>query len=101
MTDNRMPPGFGPNDPTAPDRAVTEYADASFDTSEHAPPAEGEESHPWIWAVIEEPGLSLLKRGDAFLGLQCREGVSVPEVAALAREMRRLLCGVSCTRFVT
>ena len=98
---SEMPPGFGPNDPTARDRAETEHASATFATSEYPPAPGATESIPWIWIQVDNPGLKVLKGGDAFLGLTCREGVTFEEIEALTKQMRDLLEGITCTKFIT
>src|SRR5690349_20429430 len=57
MADSEMPPGFGPNDPDAPDLAETEYTDASFDAKEHRPIGDPPVSYPWIMIDFQGEGL--------------------------------------------
>ena len=97
MADTNLPDGFGPTDPTAGDRAYTDEAACSF-TFKEGP----DEGRP-LWVMIEQapPGLPVLQAGDAFLGLTFKESVSFDEARRLAREMDRMLCGISYTKFIT
>lgn len=101
MRNDEMPPGFGPNDSTAGDRAENEYARATFHVEENRPHADGTEAEPWISILLDEPGLKVLRPGDASLGLECRRGVTLAEATRLAEEMRRLLAGISYLKFIT
>lgn len=100
MAHNELPPGFRPGDATAGDRAETDYTAATFSVKEH-PPLPGEEPPAWIMVEPNGPGLKVLRGGDAFLGLECREGVTLAEATKLASDLRRLVVGISCTKFVT
>jgi len=96
-----LPPGFGPNDPTAFDRAETDYSTCGFTVKEHAPRGTPPQADPWIMVETDSLGLKVLRAGDAFLGLECREGVTLEEASGLAHEMHRLLVGITCTKFIT
>jgi hypothetical protein len=100
MTTDGLPPGFGPNDPTASDRSESEYAACDFKITEHSPTPDGT-ALPWILIQVDAPGLKVLRAGDAFLGLEFREGVTFEDAKRLAHEMDRLISGISCTKFVT
>lgn len=92
---NELPPGFGPNDPTAHDRATTDSTRATFTIKE------GPQDEPWIVVEPHERGLPTLKFGDAFLGLVPRETSSFEEIRDLAHRLHDLLEGVSYTKFIT
>jgi hypothetical protein len=92
---DELPPGLRPDDPTAGDRATTDYTRATFTIKE------GPGGEPWIMIEPYEPGLPVLKFGDAFLGLVPRETASFEEMRDLAHRMHTLLDGVSYTKFIT
>lgn len=94
MSDD-MPPGFGPNDRTAGDRAYTDHTDVSFTLKE------GPNGEPWVIIEQDEPGLPVLKFGDAFLGLQFREGISFEEAKSFTLQLNRMLDVLSYTKFIT
>ena len=97
MSDSGLPDGFGPDDPTAHDRARTERAPVAFSFKEHPPSGET------FWVVIEpgKPGLGVLKAGDAFLGFEYRDGVTFEEARAFAQEMTSMFSHITCTKFIT
>ncbi len=97
MSDSGLPDGFGPDDPTAGDRAETEHARVGFTFKEHPPRGETF----WVSVEPDVPGLSVLKRGDAFLGLEFREGISFEQARAFAHEMERMFSHISYTKFIT
>lgn len=101
VSTQELPPGFGPNDRTAPDRAETDYAPCGFKLGEHHPHGNPPQADPWIMVQIDDPGLKVLRSGNAYLGFEFRDGVSIEDTSRLAREMDRLLVGVSCTKFIT
>jgi hypothetical protein len=92
---DELPEGFRPDDATAPDRASTDHTDATFTLKEHG------DGTPWVMIEPYQPGLSVLSRSDSFLGLEFRDGVTFAEAQALAGEIRRMLRGISHTRFLT
>lgn len=96
-----LPPGFGPNDPTAYDRAETDYSPCGFAAREHVPHGTPPQADPWIMVETDSPGLKVLRAGDAFLGFECRDGVTLEEASRLAHEMHRLLVGIRCTKLIT
>ena len=96
-----LPPGFGPNDPTAPEQIENDYAPCGFKVCEYAPHGNPPTADPWIWIQFREPGLKVLRGGDSILRLECRDGVSIREVDRLAHEMDRLLIGITCAKSLT
>lgn len=99
MVDHELPDGFRPGDETAPDRADTEYTEAYFEVKEHPPRARAADADPWIIITPQGQGVRMLREG--FLGLEFRSGVTLADATQLASDMRRLLVGVSHTRFLT
>lgn len=89
------PEGLGPHDPTASDRAHTDHAHVSFTIKESG------RGEPWVAFEIDQPGLPVLKFGDAFLGLQFRSSIPFAEAQAFTAEMRRMFDVISYTRFDT
>lgn len=92
---DKLPPGFSADDPTAGDRAFTEHTPISFTLKE------GPNGEPWVMFEEGEPGLPVLKFGDAFLGLQFRDGVSFADAQRFTSEMRRMFDTLSYTKFIT
>lgn len=101
MPSNELPAGFGPNDPTAHTQAETEFAVCDFKITQFSPTPDAPDGLPWIWIRTDDPGLSVLKYGDAFLGLQFKSGVTFEDAKRLANEMDRMIEGIACTKFVT
>ncbi len=93
--ENDMPDGLGPTDRTAGDRAYTDHTEVSFTLKEHG------RGEPWITLEPDAPGLPVLNPGDAFLGLQFRDGVTFAEAQRFVGEMNRMLVVLSYTKFVT
>jgi len=98
---SELPPGFGPNDPTAPEQVENDYAQCGFKVSEYAPHGNPPKAEPWIGVEIASPGLKILRAGESFLRFECRDGVSIGEVDRLASEMHRLLIGITCAKWLT
>jgi hypothetical protein len=98
MSNDEMPPGFGPDDPDAPDDADTEYANADFELKERRPSDDPAILPAWIMVTLPEPGLH---RIDGFLGLEFRKGVTAEHAERLAEDIGRLVEGISYTRWVT
>jgi hypothetical protein len=92
---DELPPGFGPDDPDAGDSAFTEHTSVSFTIKE------GPSGQLWVLFEEGEPGLPVLKFGDAFLGLVFREGISFADAKQFTAEMRRKFDTLSFTKFVT
>ena len=90
-----FPDGLGPDDPTAGDRAHTDHADVSFTIKEAS------RGEPWVMFELEAPGLPVLKYGDAFLGLQFRDGIRFEDAKTFVREMNRMFDVIAYTRFDT
>lgn len=96
MTDHSdLPDGFRPNDPTARDRAETHRARVVFTIAEYG------DGTPWIMLKPREQTLPVLQRGDGFLGLEFRNGVTMEEAQRFVEEMRRMLTAVTHTHFLT
>jgi hypothetical protein len=89
------PEGLGPNDPTAGDRAHTDHTPIRFTLKEHG------DGEPWVMLEEEEPGLPVLKFGDAFLGLSFRPEIPFAEAEKFAHEMERMFDTLSYTKFDT
>jgi hypothetical protein len=93
---HELPEGFRPGDPTARDQSSTDEARVSFKFVE----GRGGGT-PRVLLEVDEPGLPALQRGDSFLGLHFREGVTFEEARAFAHQMDRLLDSISHTTFIT
>lgn len=93
MTD--YPPGLGPDDPTAFDRAHTDHTGVSFKL------CEGGRGEPWVMFEQDQPGLPVLKYGDAFLGLHFRREITFEEARSFTKEMRRMFDTLAYTKFDT
>jgi hypothetical protein len=93
---SNIPEGFRPEDRRAPDKAYTDHTNVTFSLKE------GPQGKP-LWVMIEpyEPGLPVLKAGDAFLGPTFRDDVSFEEAKRFATDMRNKLCSISYTKFIT
>jgi hypothetical protein len=89
------PDGLGPNDPTAGDRARTDHSSVRFTLKE------GSKGEPWVLIEEEQPGLQVLKYGNAFLGLQFRSGIEFKDAQRFAHEMERMFDVLSYTKFDT
>lgn len=89
------PEGLGPNDPVAPDRAHTDHSRVSFTIKEYS------HGEPWVIFEDTEPGLPVLKAGNAFLGLDFRPEIPFQEAEQFVREMRRMFDTISYTKFDT
>jgi hypothetical protein len=81
------------DNPTAPERARTDWTDVSFAVKAGA-------GEPVIAIEEYEPGLPVLKAGHAFLVLHFRRGVTPAQARELAAAMNTLLDSLSHTRFV-
>lgn len=95
MNDRDLPEGFRPGDPTAHDRAVTEYTAVTFTLKE------GQGGVPRYAVEEDEPGIGILKHGDSFLTLKLRDGVTYDEARDFLTELRRMIVGISHTKFIT
>jgi hypothetical protein len=69
--------------------------------TEHPPRGTPPQAPPWIMVQIDEPGLKVLRGGNAFLAFEFRDGVTLEDASGLAREMDRMIEGISCTKFTT
>lgn len=95
MDSHDLPEGFRPDDPTAYDRARTDYTEITFTLKE------GPNGEPWYMVEEDEPGLPILRRGDSFLGLRLRDGVTYNEAQAFLSELRQMVKGIAHTVFIT
>lgn len=89
------PEGLGPNDPTAGDRAHTDHSSVRFTLKE------GPRGEPWVLIEEDQPGLPVLKFGNAFLGRQFRSGIAFQDAQRFAHEMERMFDTLSYTMFDT
>lgn len=95
MADGEMPEGFGPDDDTAHERAETDTTRVTFLLKE------SEGGPPWLRVEEDLPGLPILRRSDAFLGLRCRPGTTIEQAEALRRHMHEIIEEMSYTAFLT
>lgn len=90
-----IPEGFRSGDPTAGEQARTDYSGCSFALKENG--ADG----GWkLMIEFDKPGLPVIERADAFLMLHFRDTVDQNTATEFARQIRRMLVGVSCSRFM-
>lgn len=90
-----LPEGFGPDDPTAGDEAHTDETGVSFTLKETW------NGRPWMMIEEDEPGLPVLKYGDAHLGIHFRDGVPFIEAQRFAIQMGDMLDTLTYTKFDT
>lgn len=95
MRRDELPEGFRPGDPTAHDRANTDYTGVTFTLKE------GHGGVPWYMVEEDAPGLPLLRAGDSFIGLRLRDGITYDEAKEFLNELRRVVVGIAHTRFIT
>lgn len=96
MKPDDLPPGFRRGDPTAGDKAHTDRTPVTFKF------IEGRDGGP-AWVLIEEddPGLPVLRAGNASLGLVFREGVSFEQARDFAKQMQQMLVRITYTKLIT
>lgn len=90
-----MPDGFGPDDRTAGDRATTDGTRVTFTLKE------GPRGEPKVMIEEDEPGLPVLRAGNAFLMIHFREGVAFKEEQDFVEQMRRMFDELTYTKFIT
>jgi hypothetical protein len=95
MKRNDYPDGLGPDDPVAGDDAHTDHTGVSFTLKE------GPRGERWAMVEPDEPGLPVLKFGDAFLGLHFRKDVPFAQAVEFTKQMGAMFDRLSYTKFDT
>lgn len=100
MSEHNMPPGFGDDDPTAPERCENLYATVDIRAGEVRAGGESDTRAALVFEPTGE-GRGALLAGETAIRLVFRAGVPHAEASRLSRELHQYVEAITYQRFIT